>query len=309
MVLEAHLVLCMRTMEVHLHCPWYFDFERSVDGLVYQSCPSSLSSTSGHLLPFLLTVEQTKKAGLETGVSSHLVLHNKSVGKCSRQSQCQWVVSMTREWWAQIDVQTLRQLACHFWIAFGWKRFSTTSVKVATSLRKLVALFFLTCLAFLVISFPFCAFLCFRMPLMPSTALRRPANDSNYSLVMYFNNSLTIWNTQMNAIDKGKKSLTDWWSAHVSHARRRTWHAKRQSPQEWCTEHVNQMKWTIKTAVKRDIFLFAFIGPLLAIIGHYWSLFSSYYRIVYAQMFCRTFTILSILKFAVGLSWHWCRFR
>ena len=95
----------------------------------------------------------------------------------------------------------------------------------------------------------------------------------------------------------------------MGHARRRTWHAKRQSPQEWCTEHVNQMKWTIKTAVKWDVFLFAFIGPLLAIIGHYWSLFSSYYRIVYAQMFCRTFTILSILKFAVGQSWHWCRFR
>ena len=42
----------------------------------HQSCPSSLSSISGHLLPFLLTMEQTKKAGLETGVSSHLVLHN-----------------------------------------------------------------------------------------------------------------------------------------------------------------------------------------------------------------------------------------
>ena len=76
MVLEADLVLCMRTMEVYLHCPWYFDFKRSVDGPVYQSCPSSLSSTSGHLLPFLLTMEQTKKAGLETGVSSHMVLHN-----------------------------------------------------------------------------------------------------------------------------------------------------------------------------------------------------------------------------------------
>ena len=89
------------------------------------------------------------------------------------------------------------------------------------------------------------------------------------------------------------------------------WYAKRQSPQrEWCTEHVNQMKWTIKTAVKWDLFLFAFIGPLLAIIGHiYWSLLSNYYQIVYAEMFCRTFTILSILKFAVGLSWHWCRFR
>lgn len=60
---------------------------------------------------------------------------------------------------------------------------------------------------------------------------------------------------------------------------------------------------------KWDVFLFAFTGPLLAIIGHYWSLLSNYYRIVYAQMFCRTFTILSILKIAVGLSWHWCRFR
>ena len=27
-------------------------------------------------MPFLLTMEQTKKAGLETGVSSHMVLHN-----------------------------------------------------------------------------------------------------------------------------------------------------------------------------------------------------------------------------------------
>ena len=169
-------------MEVYLHCPWYFDFELSVDGPVYQSCPSSLSSTSGHLLPFLLTTELTKKAGLKTGVSSHLVLHNKSVGKCSRQSQCQWVVSITREWWAQIDMQTPRQLGCHFWRAFGWKRFSTTSLKVATSFRKLVALFFLTCLAFLAISFPLCVcvfFLCFPMPLMPSTALRRLANDSD----------------------------------------------------------------------------------------------------------------------------------
>ena len=78
MVLEADLVLCMRTMEVYLHCPWYFDFEWSVDGPVYPTCPSSLSSTSGHLLHaiFLLTMEQTKKAGLETGVSSHMVLHN-----------------------------------------------------------------------------------------------------------------------------------------------------------------------------------------------------------------------------------------
>ena len=87
------------------------------------------------------------------------------------------------------------------------KTFSTTSVKVATSLREVVALFFLTCLAFLAFSFPFCVFLCFRMPLIPSTALRRPANDSNDSLVMYFNNSLTIWNTEMNATEKQKKSL------------------------------------------------------------------------------------------------------
>ena len=88
---------------------------------------------------------------------------------------------------------------------------------------------------------------------------------------------------------KKKISLTDWWSALVGHARRRAWYAKRQSPhREWCTEHVKQIKWTIKTAVKWDVFLFAFIGPLLAIIGHYWPLLSNYYRIVYAQIFCRT---------------------
>ena len=34
MVVEADLVLCMPTMEVYLHCPWYFDFKRSVDGLL-----------------------------------------------------------------------------------------------------------------------------------------------------------------------------------------------------------------------------------------------------------------------------------
>ena len=81
------------------------------------------------------------------------------------------------------------------------KTFSTTSVKVATSLRKLVALFFLTCLAFLAFSFPFCVFPCgwFR---------QRHSDDSVMTLiVMYFNNSLTIWNTKMNAIDKEKKSL------------------------------------------------------------------------------------------------------
>ena len=83
--------------------------------------------------------------------------------------------------------------------------------------------------------------------------------------------------------------------ARGSCTRRRTWYAKRQSPQrERCTEHVNQMKWTIKTAVKWDVFLFAFIEPLLAIIGHYWSLLRNYYRIVYAQMFCRTFTCNSV---------------
>ena len=32
---------------------------------------------SNNHLPLLLTMEQTKKAGLETGVSSHMVLHNK----------------------------------------------------------------------------------------------------------------------------------------------------------------------------------------------------------------------------------------
>ena len=56
---------------------------------------------------------KTKKVGLETGVSSRLVLHNKSVGKCSRQSQCQWVFSMTREWWAQIDMQIKLQGSWH----------------------------------------------------------------------------------------------------------------------------------------------------------------------------------------------------
>ena len=78
------------------------------------------------------------------------------------------------------------------------KTFSTTSVKVATSLRKLVALFFLTCLAFLAFSFPFCVFPCrwFR---------QRHSDDSVMTLIgMYFNNSLTIWNTKMNAIDKEK---------------------------------------------------------------------------------------------------------
>ena len=67
------------------------------------------------------------------------------------------------------------------------KKFSTTSVKVATSLRKLLnpglasfrksleehndslSRFF----------FPFLYFLCFPMPLMPSTALRRLPNDSD----------------------------------------------------------------------------------------------------------------------------------
>ena len=67
---------------------WYFGFGWLVDEPVFQSCPSSLSLTSDPLLPFPLMMERTKMAGLETEVSSHLVLHNKSVGKCSRQSQC-----------------------------------------------------------------------------------------------------------------------------------------------------------------------------------------------------------------------------
>ena len=81
------------------------------------------------------------------------------------------------------------------------KKFFTTSVKVATSLRKLVALFFLTCLAFLAFSFPFCVFCVF-----PCRWCRqRHSDDSLMTLiVMYFNNSLTIWNTEMNATDKEK---------------------------------------------------------------------------------------------------------
>ena len=84
------------------------------------------------------------------------------------------------------------------------KKFSTTSVKVATSLRKLVALFFLTCLAFLAISFPFCV--CVFFCVFPCRWCRqRHSDDSLMTLiVMYFNNSLTIWNTEMNAIDKEK---------------------------------------------------------------------------------------------------------
>ena len=43
---EADLVLCMRTKEVYLHCPWYFDFVPSVDGphlaekVLYNKCQS-----------------------------------------------------------------------------------------------------------------------------------------------------------------------------------------------------------------------------------------------------------------------------
>ena len=103
---------------------------------------------------------------------------------------------------------------------------------------------------------------------------------------------------------------------------------------EWCTEYVNQMKWTIKTTVKWDVhvFLFAFNGPLLAIIGHYcqhWLLLtflSNYDQIVYAQMFhslqnihnseirCRsvlTFVSLSLIRCnslsVVVSSWLSCR--
>ena len=78
------------------------------------------------------------------------------------------------------------------------KKFSTASVKVTTSLRNLVALLFLTCLAFLAFSFPFCIFPC-------HWCRQRHSDDSLMTLiVMYFNNSLTIWNTEMNAIDKEK---------------------------------------------------------------------------------------------------------
>ena len=192
-------------MEVYLHCPWYFVFERSVDGLVYQSCPSSLSSTVGHLLPFLLTMEQTKKAGLEMGVSSHVVLHKKSVGKCSRQSQCQWVVSMTRKWWAQIDTQTPRQLASHFWSAFGcnkcqkWRPVWESCWTLGWHLSENLSMNIMT--RFLAFSFPFCVFSC-------RWCRQRHSDDLLTTLiVMYFNNSLTIRNTEMKAIDKEKKSL------------------------------------------------------------------------------------------------------
>ena len=58
---------------------------------------------------------------------------------------------------------------------------------------------------------------------------------------------------------------------NVGHAGKRTWYVKRRSPQrEWRTEYVNQMKWTIKTAVKRDILLFTSIAGTL--ISHCWSL-------------------------------------
>ena len=55
---------------------------------------------------------------------------------------------------------------------------------------------YLTCIAFLAFSFPFCV-LC-----------QRHSDDSLITLiVMYFNNSLTIWNTEINVFDKEKKSL------------------------------------------------------------------------------------------------------
>ena len=68
---------------------WYFGFGRLVDEPVFLNCPSSLSLTSDPLLPFPLMMERTKMTGLETEVSSHVVLHNKSVLRCSRQSQSQ----------------------------------------------------------------------------------------------------------------------------------------------------------------------------------------------------------------------------
>ena len=62
------------------------------------------------------------------------------------------------------------------------------------------------------------------MPLVASTALQRLADDSDSD---GFNTSLTIWNTEMNAINKEtekdeKISPTDCSSAHVGHAGRRT---------------------------------------------------------------------------------------
>lgn len=82
-------MLSMQRVEEYQHCLWYFGSGRLVDETVFQSCPSSPSLTSDHLLQFPLMVKQTRMAGLERRVSSHLVLHNKSVGKFSRQSQCQ----------------------------------------------------------------------------------------------------------------------------------------------------------------------------------------------------------------------------
>ena len=103
------------------------------------------------------------------------------------------------------------------------KKFSKSSLKVATSLRKLLnpgLTSFRKSLnehnRFLAFSFPVCVFCVF-----PCRWCRqRHSDDSLMTLiVMYFNNSLTIWDTEMNAIDKEKKiSLTGWWSAHVGHA-------------------------------------------------------------------------------------------
>ena len=115
------------------------------------------------------------------------------------------------------------------------KKFSTTSVKVATSLRKLVALFFLTCLAFLAFSFPFCVFCVF-----PCRWCRQRHSDDPLMtlIVMYFNNSLTIWNTEMNAIDK-EKNLSN-----RSRMERARWSCKEQNMTRKAAKSSRVMHWT-----------------------------------------------------------------
>ena len=112
-------------------------------------------------------------------------------------------------------------------------------------------------------------------------------------IVMYFNNSLTIWNTEMNAIDK-EKNISD---RLVERARgsckeeNMTCKAAKSSRVMHWTRQSNKMNNPNNSKMKG-------ISVCLywTLISHYWSLFSSYYRIVYAQIFCRTFTILSILQ-------------
>ena len=90
------------------------------------------------------------------------------------------------------------------------KKFSKSSLKVATSLIKLLnpgLTSFRKSLnehnRFLAFSFPFCVFCVF--PYFPCWYRQQHSDDSLITLiVMYFNNSLTIWNTKMNAIDKEK---------------------------------------------------------------------------------------------------------